>query len=159
MLYCPGTMHPRQSHRNLYLLPGLDKRLHTRQNTEQNRLAEKVARDIDTVIKMGGFAVKEWVISSREDEYKQDTAIAEILLHDDHKVLGMVWERSADVLRYRVELRQLNLNSSDSVDIHQKLTKRTVLSQINSIFDPLGLNPGHSTKYHEKCLGTRIRLG
>ena len=88
------------------------------------KTAEKIVRDIDTVIKMGGFAVKEWLISTNKEEYKEDTAVTKILLHDEHKVLGMIWERSTDVISYRVKVGHINLNSSDSVEISQKYNKK-----------------------------------
>ena len=51
---------------------------------------------------------------------------------DDHNILGMTWERSTDVICYRVKLKSAN-------DIAGNLTKRKVLSEVNSIFDPTGL--------------------
>ena len=105
--------------------------------------AEKVMKEIDELIKRGGFAIKGWVTS--DSKSIDETEYTKILLKEDHKVLGMVWERSADEFKYHIKLnlcskRKLNPKLGlRNPEIPEILTKRMILSQMNSIFDPLGL--------------------
>ena len=71
---------------------------------------------------------------------------------DFPKGLGLIWDSELDIFRFSVEINpslregQCKINGLLAEDIvrslenrEQKFTKRSELSKINSIFDPLGL--------------------
>lgn len=47
--------------------------------------AEKVVGEIDTILKAGGFPVKQWIMSGRQVEQSS------VELHEE-KIFGMIWE-------------------------------------------------------------------
>ena len=104
--------------------------------------AKKVMRDIEIILHDGGFKIKGWHISGdsqgKTDTDNKDQRVVQSLLHKEEiedegneKVLGMNWNTESDSLFFNVK---------DTIDNSSgKLTKRVMLSKINSIFDPLGL--------------------
>ena len=128
--------------------------------------AEKVMKEIDELIRRGGFAIKGWVTSDTKSI--DETEYTKILLKEDHKVLGMVWERSADEFKYHIKLnlcskRKLNPKLGlRNPEIPEILTKRMILSQMNSIFDPFGTDCSIYYKGkipNEKFMEAEIRVG
>ena len=94
--------------------------------------ADNLSKDVDTVLADGGFKVKGWRSNkslNRKDEVEED---ASKLLEkaSDEKVLGVVWEDDQDVFSYKVKLK-------DNVT-QTKMTKRSILSRVARIFDPIG---------------------
>ena len=101
-------------------------------NTVQE--AEELSSDIDDVLASGGFKVKEW--RSNEDLSKNNVTqeTEEIKVPQgaaEEKVLGVVWNTSDDVFKYKVVP---DIQKSQPV----KITKRNILSQIARIYDPIG---------------------
>ena len=96
--------------------------------------AEELSRPIDDILANDGFKVKEW--RSNEDLNKNNASqeMEEIKVPQgtsEEKVLGVVWNNSDDVLKYKVVPSILK---SQPV----KITKRSILSQIARIYDPIG---------------------
>ena len=111
------------------------------ETTNNTRMAIKVAKDIDTVLRKGGFHIKEWIIFGVKTIGKETftTKIGHTTPNDKdtsqkiEKVLGMKWDNLRDCLVFDVNKHlQKELISSS-------LTKRFILSLVNGIYDPIGL--------------------
>ncbi|XP_058817596.1 uncharacterized protein LOC131680897 [Topomyia yanbarensis] len=104
-----------------------------------NIVAETIAlrRQLDTLLAKGGFELRKW--ASNEEEVLNDipqnnrALQSSVDFNRDQciKTLGLHWEPSSDMLRYKVKLPPPETNAT--------LTKRIALSHIAQLFDPLGL--------------------
>ena len=119
------------------------------ESVRDNRKARDVTGDIEKLIDNGGFKVKGWIISGDPDNRD------EMVLPDDkyaamEKVLGVACKPVDDQFRFRVKLnfseRKRKLHTEPDLEPHQiperipvYLTKRKILSQINSVYHRLGL--------------------
>ena len=86
----------------------------------------KITSEIDQILLKKGFRIKEWICS-----YKSD---AHIRMGDNDEdiqegVLGVTWSPRSDILIFSINEEEIDNN----------VTKRTMLSFTNKIFDPLGL--------------------
>ena len=61
-----------------------------------------MTKEIDTLLQLGGFEVKQWIISKHNISVKEEDGRT---FSNRHNVLGMIWERSLDVFRYSVKLQ------------------------------------------------------
>ncbi|XP_071827786.1 uncharacterized protein [Apostichopus japonicus] len=99
--------------------------------------AQKLTKDIDTVLSEGGFKVKGWssnmpLEASEVSQSPKDLNHLETLTEE--KILGIAWNQEKDEFSYKVKpIHALN-GSEGGI----KLTKRQILSQIARIFDPIG---------------------
>ena len=107
--------------------------------------ASHITKNIGSILECGNFHIKGWIISGNElPEEKL------ILRAEFERELGLCWAPEIDVLKFRIEINfskkskgvhtEHDLLSED--DIPGKLpilTKRIILSQVNGIYDPLGL--------------------
>lgn len=103
-------------------------------------------RELDRVLKTGSFKIKEW-LSSSKDVLKALTQESVMESHQDTrsvksdsdspvdldgekgvKTLGVGWDPQADVLSFAVKETKI-----------LKYTKRSILSKISRLYDPLGL--------------------
>ncbi|XP_065093725.1 uncharacterized protein LOC135714319 [Ochlerotatus camptorhynchus] len=97
--------------------------------------AIQLRQQVTEMLSAAGFPIKKWASNIPEvlqDVPPEDLALKPLHdLQDEQAVstLGLVWEPSSDVLRFKV---QLPLPAA-------VLTKRKVMSYIAQIFDPLGL--------------------
>ena len=119
------------------------------ESVRDDRKARDITRDIEKLIDNRGFKVKGWIISGDPDNRD------EMVIPDDkhaatEKVLGVSWNPVADQFRFRVKLnfseRTRKLHIEPDLEPHQiqeripvNLNKRKILSQVNSIYDQLGL--------------------
>ena len=104
-------------------------------------MASKLSQDIEKAIIKGGFQIKEWIFSG--DISKQEESIMVQKPHTStEKVLGIKWRPCEDQLCFEVKIKlssALLTNNTTTEIPSQQLTKRMILSQINSVYDPLGL--------------------
>ena len=107
---------------------------------------EKVPSEIEQILQTGNFKIKEWHMS----ELNTENDVLNRLLNVNQKVLGMFWDVELDAFRFKSDLSFATRNKwngrirpQDSSELcisaPEQLTKRCVLSQVNSIYDPMGL--------------------
>lgn len=123
--------------RNTYV----DDVLHSTDSVDR---AFNLTRDADEILSLGGFHVKYWVISGCHES--RDVNVVE---SDCEKVLGLKWKPKEDYFFFTVNLnfspRIRKIRSGPKLqrcDVEAKfpkvLTRRMILSQIASFYDPLG---------------------
>ena len=109
--------------------------------------ADNVTKDIESVLHSGGFQIKHWT-KNNSPPHAALTALF-VIEESSTKVLGLHWSPSTDQLLFTV---RINFSSkvngkftSDNLTVTNFkaqfpaiLTKRSILSQINGIYDPLG---------------------
>ncbi|XP_028394872.1 uncharacterized protein LOC114519015 [Dendronephthya gigantea] len=97
--------------------------------------AKELSSSIDVILAKGGFNVKEWRSNEDLDKNVPTQQVGEIPVlqgKQEEKVLGVGWNNANDVLKYKVEPNILDSQPP-------KITKRTILSQISRVYDPIGL--------------------
>ena len=109
-------------------------------------MPRELSQDIEKAIVKGGFQVKEWIFSA--DISKQEETIVVQKPHTStEKILGIKWSPCEDQLCFEVKIKfspkrkitALQTNNTTTEIPPQQLRKRMILSQINSVYDPLGL--------------------
>lgn len=97
---------------------------------------EQLRREVDAILKSGGFELRKW--SSNDVRVLQGIPEASlgsgirIDSNDCVKTLGLSWHPAEDVFRYEYSPKIVNT----------EISKRQVLADIATVFDPLGLiNP------------------
>ncbi|KAL2086430.1 hypothetical protein ACEWY4_017489 [Coilia grayii] len=128
------------------------------------RTLERITKGVEEILKAGGFFLKPWVLSCQSGRSEatevpsEDTATAQPTMlvlpnqmHDgENKVLGVSYEPETDQLRLltsinfskkRGKMRTgLNLRMEDvRGETPNPLTRHILLSQIASLYDPIGL--------------------
>lgn len=106
--------------------------------------ARKLQRDLVELLNLGGFELSKWSSNCREllsdiPISHQEAPIEIDLNHSNNiKILGIVWDSQTDSFSYRVKTSQITFS------------KRSILSTIAKIFDPLGwISP---VTFLAKCL-------
>ena len=96
--------------------------------------ARELTKCIDSVLETGGFKVKGWLSnkanSNTDQEERKEAAILQGL--NEEKVLGVVWNSHTDMFTLKVK-PELLLSQEPAT-----LSKRTILSQVARIYDPIG---------------------
>lgn len=97
--------------------------------------AIQLAKDLQSMMKMGGFRLTKWISNSRAvletiPEAERAPSVVDLNPDDNlpsEKALGIIWDINDDMIKFRVKI-------SD-----KPLTRRGILSVLSSIFDPIGL--------------------
>ena len=120
----------------------VDDLIHSCPSTDE---AIKSMEEVDAVLSTGSFEIKEWICSSTveknsECEVPKETdvemsgpeRVSSVVNLDGeeggNKTLGVLWNPKRDVIGFA--------SKEETID---RLTKRTVLSNISKLYDPLGL--------------------
>ncbi|XP_066582127.1 uncharacterized protein [Prorops nasuta] len=89
--------------------------------------------ELIALLKMGGFRIRKWSSNHPKIiEFPNERMNDIEFLRDDStikKTLGVLWDATNDQYLYTV----------NAIDLSQRITKRTILSEIAKIFDPMGL--------------------
>ncbi|KAJ8977831.1 hypothetical protein NQ317_011915, partial [Molorchus minor] len=96
--------------------------------------AKRLKTEISQILRGAGFELRKWNSNNKEILAESDTTVStptEYYINEDDntRVLGLLWKSHTDILQYTVNNDQM----------HAKVTKRSILSTISKIFDPLGL--------------------
>lgn len=95
--------------------------------------AKRLAHDIAVVLHSGCFTLRKWNSNSKEiiESMKSEpTGQIHLTQEINSKMLGLSWNTDIDTLNYQ---------SNALNRVPYKITKRTILSFITQLFDPLGL--------------------
>ncbi|XP_046143725.1 uncharacterized protein LOC123988305 [Osmia bicornis bicornis] len=90
---------------------------------------EETKRNLSTILQKTGLQLRKWVTNCPEFEKQSSESQDKKLSADsESKILGLHWSAKKDELYFKV-----------APSPHNRITKRTILSEIAQIFDPLGL--------------------
>ena len=112
----------------------------------------ETACNIDKILESGGFSIKEW-ISNESVPAVTDTSMdvcTKEVSNENSKVLGMHWKPMMDQFVFKVQInfspKHRKVKTGPNLSLEQfksssptDITKRMILSQINGIYDPLGV--------------------
>ncbi|XP_026742369.1 uncharacterized protein LOC113504313 [Trichoplusia ni] len=96
--------------------------------------ALKVPKEIDTILKKGGFQLKKWCsndinfLKEFEESERSSHVKLDLSLDGITRALGLQWNMGNDRFQY-----SLNLPGTSNIT-----TKRTILADLQRLFDPLG---------------------
>ncbi|XP_068229330.1 uncharacterized protein [Palaemon carinicauda] len=107
--------------------------------------AKKLMGNMNLVLNEGGFKIKHWIMSNNETLDNE----LKLLYAGEEKVLSLHWIPRKDIFFFKIKVdfnrskkrifeNGIDINTSNRI-IPKDLTKRMVLSQVSTIYDPLGL--------------------
>lgn len=103
-------------------------------NTEKEAL--KIRDQVISILSSGGFELRKWssnnktLLKGLPD--KMEAAVLHLDKDETTKTLGLLWNPSLDIFQFSIP----------QIDSKRRVTKRSILSDISQVFDPLGLiNP------------------
>ncbi|XP_025831569.1 uncharacterized protein LOC112904801 [Agrilus planipennis] len=97
--------------------------------------ALKLRDELIEVLNGGGFKLSKWASNDSRliplplEQGDEDRNAIEQDKADTSKVLGLIWNFREDTLYFRVSVRTS----------HSKITKRSILSSVAKLFDPIGI--------------------
>ena len=108
--------------------------------------AHRLMEEVELVLNTGGFEIKEWTVSGDRNVSLMHPKIVE----KEEKVLGLSWDPQEDIFMFKVQLnfskKMKNCFQGPylTVDDLEKelptvLSRRIILRQVASIYDPLGM--------------------
>ncbi|XP_063618730.1 uncharacterized protein LOC134791611 [Cydia splendana] len=104
--------------------------------TDEEKEAIEIQKQVTQILSSGGFPLKKWCSNSEEfmtaldkQEKREETQTVEIKRKESVKTLGITWEVKKDKLLIPNHIKDVE---------DTPMTKRSVLSEIASIFDPMG---------------------
>ena len=113
--------------------------------------AKQITDDIEKLLNKRGFKLKEWNYSEDRSSRHEPKIPMEPSTATE-KVLGVIWDPTTDNFHYKVKLSlspkkkttrthkdATPANVQPTYSVPEVLTKCMILSQVNSIYDPLGL--------------------
>lgn len=114
-------------------------------STDTLENAFNLIRDTEKILSEGNFRIKHWIVSGR-----CESSYVNVIKSDKEKVLGLNWNPIDDCFSFTVKvnfsprIRKIrsgqNLELSDIDDkFPEVVTRRMILSQVASLYDPLGL--------------------
>lgn len=102
--------------------------------TDSAETAITCYQNLKSLLSLGQFELRKWKSNDKSisDAFTESDRLDHLVALDKTnsptKTLGLLWDSQSDTLRYSVQLPP-----------KQKVTKRSILSTISQIFDPLGL--------------------
>lgn len=120
----------------------MDDLLHGAHSIDQ---AKQLQQDLIKLLKSGGFVLRKWASNSIEllqniKNEKSDQQKFEFRQAESTKTLGLRWIPGKDVFSFESKI------STDSSQSPKNFSKRTLLSEISKLFDPLDWLAPLSTK-------------
>uniref|UniRef100_A0A1B0C8T2 CCHC-type domain-containing protein n=1 Tax=Lutzomyia longipalpis TaxID=7200 RepID=A0A1B0C8T2_LUTLO len=94
--------------------------------------AMELQRQLDLMMSSGGFKLKKWTSNSPEvlaqipEEDQEGSSTLDMDFEGTVKTLGLFWNKILDVFKFAVS------------EFSETVTKRSILSEMSRIFDPLG---------------------
>lgn len=95
----------------------------------------QIQREISFILASGGFQLRKWLSNKPNllNQFQVHNNLSSSILHlgedDQNKTLGVFWNAFSDTIHYSI----------NHFKFEGEISKRTVLSVISQIFDPLGL--------------------
>lgn len=102
--------------------------------TGANTVHESITlkHEISSMLSAHGFNLRKWAsndMSILESDREENQGSEHFIAKDaSHKTLGVQWQSDSDTLHYKINLK-----------VNKNINKRTILSTIAQIFDPMGL--------------------
>lgn len=102
---------------------------------DEPEAAVSLAKTVTNILQKGGFELTKWssndidFMKSIDKEKRSTNAQVDMNLDGTIKALGIVWNLKTDTFQYN-----LTLPASESTNV----TKRSILSDVQKLFDPLG---------------------
>ncbi|XP_023289527.1 uncharacterized protein LOC111674257 [Orussus abietinus] len=99
-------------------------------STDSVEHARELRAQLTSILDSAGFELRKWAANDPRILIQDANAPSSKPLQSDKdpKTLGLLWTSDTDMLRFSVQL-----------SLQRPVTKRTILSEISKIFDPLGL--------------------
>jgi hypothetical protein len=89
----------------------------------------KIRDDVTEILRRGGFELRKFRTNEPQRNKSEKQELLSLAPQTNKKTLGLLWDNQHDVITF----------AYNGMSISRKITKRTVLSTISHLFDPIGL--------------------